>query len=254
VKILETKGLTKNFGGLIAVNNLSIEIEEGSITGLIGPNGSGKTTFINLISGVFTVTSGQIFFKGEDITGLEKHEIARLGIGRTFQTIRLFDRLTVLENVLVGRHNSYSSGLLDALLKTSKLRREEEREQQKAMELLDLVGLKKYADQLPTNLPYGYRRSLEIARALSLEPTLLLLDEPAAGMNRDEFIRLQDIIREINEHKITILLVEHTMELVEAVVDQVIVLDYGKKLASGTFTEIENNPEVIAAYLGEEVI
>ena len=252
MNILETKGLTKRFGGLTANNNLDLAIEKGSITGLIGPNGSGKTTFINLVSGVFPVTSGTIIFNGKDITNREKFEIVRLGMSRTFQTIRLFNRLTVLENVLVGRNNFYRSNLLDALFATGRLDREDKREREKALELLEMVGLKEYSYHLPANLPYGFRRSLEIARALSLEPSILLLDEPAAGMNRDEFKLLQAVIKKINNQGITILLVEHTMELVEAVVDKVIVLDYGRKLTSGSFKEIESNPEVIAAYLGKE--
>ena len=253
MNILETKSLTKAFGGVIANIDLDIAVKMGSITGLIGPNGSGKTTFINVVSGVHRATSGKVYFNGKDITNMDKHKIARLGIARTFQTIRLFERLTVLETVLVARHMAYGAGLLDAVLATSKLKKANAREEARAKELLEIVGLgPEHYDVLGNSLPYGYRRSLEIARALALEPQLLLLDEPAAGMNRDEFNFLQQIILNVRKQGITILLVEHTMELVEAVVDHCIVLNYGQKLTEGAFCDCERDPRVIEAYLGKE--
>jgi len=252
VAILTTKNLTKRFGGLVAVNDLSVEIPEGQVTGLIGPNGSGKSTFINLISGVYRPTSGEIHFNGQDIAGKPAHVITAMGMARTYQQIRLFEQLTVLENVLVGRHLSYSSNLLDILLATKKLSAEERTEKEKAFEYLRLVGLADKADEYPRNLPYGFRRNLEIARALALEPRLLLLDEPAAGMNRDEFLAVTQLILNLKAQGLSILLVEHTMEFIETVADKVIVLNFGCKLAEGTFGEIERDPNVIEAYLGKE--
>jgi ABC-type branched-subunit amino acid transport system ATPase component len=253
MNILETKGLTKSFGGVTANSNLDICIKKGSVTGLIGPNGSGKTTFINVVSGVYPATSGKVIFDGKDITSLDKYKIARAGIARTFQTIRLFERLSVLETVLVARHASYGASIWDAVLSTSRLRAANAREEARAKELLEIVGLgKQHYDVLGNSLPYGYRRSLEIARALALEPSLLLLDEPAAGMNREEFNFLQEIIQNVKQQGITILLVEHTMELVEAVVDHCVVLNYGQKLTEGPFCDCESDPRVIEAYLGKE--
>lgn len=250
--ILTTKNLTKKFGGLVAVNDLNIDIPEGQVTGLIGPNGSGKSTTINLISGVYRPTSGEIRLDGQDIAGKPAHIIASMGIARTYQQIRLFEQLTVLENVLAGRHLSYSSNLLDVLFGTRRLSTEEKAEKEKALEYLQIVGLADKADEYPKNLPYGFRRNLEIARALALEPKLLLLDEPAAGMNRDEFLAVMQLILNLKTRGLSILLVEHTMEFIEAVADKVIVLNFGCKLAEGTFREIEKDPNVIEAYLGKE--
>lgn len=253
MNILETKGLTKSFGGVTANSNLDINIKKGSITGLIGPNGSGKTTFINVVSGVHKATSGKVIFNGRDITNLDKHKIAKAGMARTFQTIRLFERLSVLETVLVARHNSFDAKIWDAVFSTPRLKKAKAREEARAKELLHIVGLdKQHYHVLGNSLPYGYRRSLEIARALALEPSLLLLDEPAAGMNREEFNFLQEIILNVKKQGITILLVEHTMELVEAVVDHCVVLNYGQKLMEGPFCDCESDPRVIEAYLGKE--
>lgn len=249
---LKLNNLTRRFGGLVAVNDLSFEIEQGKVTGLIGPNGSGKSTTINLISGVLPVTSGTVEFMGQIITGKPAHQIARLGIARTYQQIRVFDSLTALENVQVARSGMYRSNLVDVLSSSGRLAREEAREREKAMELIKLVGLAGKEGERPHNLPYGFRRCLEIARALALEPKLLLLDEPAAGMNRDEFMAVTDLILKLKEGGLTVLLVEHTMEFVETVADHVVVLNFGQKLAEGTFREIEQNPQVIEAYLGKE--
>lgn len=252
MSFLKVNNLTRQFGGLVAVNNLSFEISEGKVTGLIGPNGSGKSTTINLISGVLPVTSGTVEFEGHTITGKSPHQIARMGIARTYQQIRVFESLTALENVQVARSGMYKAGLGDALTSSARLRREEARERAKARELLELVGLGKKGDEMPRNLPYGYRRCLEIARALALEPKLLLLDEPAAGMNRDEFMAVTDLILRLRKTGLAVLLVEHTMEFVETCVDHVVVLNFGQKLAEGSFRQIEQNPQVIEAYLGKE--
>lgn len=252
MSFLKLNNLTRRFGGLVAVNDLSFEIAEGKVTGLIGPNGSGKSTTINLISGVLPVSSGTVEFMGKTITGKSPHDIARMGIARTYQQIRVFESLTALENVQVARAGMYRSNLADVLVSTGRLKREERREREKARELLELVGLGKKCNEMPRNLPYGFRRCLEIARALALEPKLLLLDEPAAGMNRDEFMAVTDLILKLKNTGLSVLLVEHTMEFVETCVDHVVVLNFGQKLAEGSFRQIEQNPQVIEAYLGKE--
>lgn len=250
--LLKTEHLTKKFGGLLALNDLSIEIREGQVTGLIGPNGSGKTTFINTVTGVYKPDRGNVIFKGKQIAGDEPHLIAKAGIARTYQRIRLFERMTVLQNVLVARHVWYRSNMAGVLANSACLRQEEADHTRRAMEMLELVGLRDKADSLPGSLPYGHRRNLEIARALALEPSLILLDEPAAGMNREEFLGLQRLILRLKDQGMTILLVEHTMELVESVVDHVIVLNFGQKLAEGSFDSISKDKSVIEAYLGKE--
>ena len=251
---LKLNNLTRRFGGLVAVNDLSFEIEQGKVTGLIGPNGSGKSTTINLISGVLPVTSGTVEFMGQIITGKPAHQIARLGIARTYQQIRVFDSLTALENVQVARSGMYRSNLVDVLSSSGRLAREEAREREKAMELIKLVGLAGKEGERPHNLPYGFRRYLEIARALATNPELLLLDEPAAGMNPAETAQLTELIKWIREKfNLTILLIEHDMSVVMKICERIYVLDYGILIAEGTPDEIRSNPRVIEAYLGEDV-
>lgn len=250
--ILETVALTKRFGGIVANNSINLTIEEGKTTGLIGPNGSGKTTFINQVSGISPPTSGNIIFRGEEIGKKPACKIAFMGIARTFQRIQLFNRLNVVENVLVSRRKFMTASILDVALRTPRIRREEEAQFDKAMELLALLGLESDAWKYPSNLPYGKRRVLEIARALALEPSLLLLDEPAAGMTKDEFMEILRIMDLLKERKITMLLVEHTMEFIRKAVDWVYVLNFGEVIAQGPFEEIEKNKAVITAYLGDE--
>ncbi len=237
---------------MVANNNLSIGIPEGKITALIGPNGSGKTTFINVVTGVHPITSGKVYFKDRDISGLDVNVISRMGIARTFQKIRLFENLSVIENVLVARKPFYKSGPISGVLNTPKFKREERDNREKALELLKLVGLEDKAYDSPTGMAYGLRRCLEIARALALEPQLLFLDEPAAGMTRDEFKVIMDLIIILKERGITTLLVEHTMDFIKAVADWVYVLNFGQVIAQGKFEEIERDPLVLKAYLGEE--
>jgi len=250
--ILETKALTKRFGGIVANNGINLSIEEGKTTGLIGPNGSGKTTFINQVSGIFPPTSGEIIFQGENISNKPACKIAAMGIARTFQRIQLFNHLNVIENVLVSRRKFMSSSVFDVALRTSRLKREEAAQFDKAMEILAIFGLDKDAWKLPSSLPYGKRRALEIARALALEPSLLMLDEPAAGMTKEEFMEILKIMDILKERKITMLLVEHTMEFIRKAVDWVYVLNFGEVIAEGPFEQIEKNKAVISAYLGDE--
>jgi ABC-type branched-subunit amino acid transport system ATPase component len=250
--ILKTKNMTKSFGGVVANKDLSLTIEEGKITAFIGPNGSGKTTFINVVTGVHPITSGEIFFQDMEISKYESNQISRLGIARTFQKIRLFDNLSVIENVLVARKPFYKSGPLSVVFNTKKFREEEKLNKEKALELLDLVGLRDKAYESPKGMAYGLRRCLEIARALALEPKLLFLDEPAAGMTRDEFKVIMDLMLVLRERGITTVLVEHTMDFIKAVADWVYVLNFGEIISKGSFDEIERDPVVLKAYLGEE--
>lgn len=253
-RILETKDLTKNFGGVIANKNVNLTVDQGTITGLIGPNGSGKTTFINVISGVFHSTSGIILFKEKDITKMKADEIANLGISRTFQRIRLFEKLNIVENVLVSRRKFYDSNYIDVFFDSKKLKEEEMAQFEYAMELLKVFALEGESFKLPSEVPYGKRRALEIARAMALDPELILLDEPAAGMTREEFAVISQILISLKEKGITILLIEHTMEFVRQVVDYVYVLNFGEVISQGSFDEIEHDKKVIKAYLGEETI
>jgi branched-chain amino acid transport system ATP-binding protein len=249
--LLDMRGVTKRFGGLTAVKDLSLQVPRGSLFGLIGPNGAGKTTIFNLLTGVYRPTEGEIHFGGRRVDGRRPYEIASLGMTRTFQNIRLFPDMTVLENVMTARHLRSRQSLADAVIGTPRHRREERRTHERARELLAIFGLDGLADEIATNLPYGSQRRLEIARALATEPALLLLDEPAAGMNPQESRELMDLIRWIrDEFSLTILLVEHNMKVVMGICEQIQVIDYGEAIAFGTPAEIQRNPAVIAAYLG----
>ncbi|HSO59233.1 MAG TPA: ABC transporter ATP-binding protein [Paenisporosarcina sp.] len=250
--VLELKNITKNFGGISALTDVSFKINKGEIFGLIGPNGAGKTTLFNVITNMFLPTSGEINFLGETISGIKPHKITDKGICRTFQNIRLFSQMTVLENVLVGGHCRSKSGVLSSVFRTKSQRNEEESTRKVATELLQLVGLSSYEDVIAENLAYGQQRRLEIARALASNPSLLLLDEPAAGMNETETENLFDLIKKIQQRGLTVLVIEHDMPFVMKLCDRIAVLNFGKKLAEGTPQEIQNNHEVIEAYLGSE--
>ncbi|MDO4466991.1 MAG: ABC transporter ATP-binding protein [Bacillota bacterium] len=251
--ILQTEHLGIDFGGLTAVNNFSIKIEKNQIFGLIGPNGAGKTTVFNLLTKVYEPTRGKIILDGEDIGKKDIVEVNKAGIARTFQNIRLFKEMSVLDNVKVGLNNSKEYSLLDTVLKTPKYRRIEKEYEEKAFELLKVMGLDEFAQVKAKNLPYGKQRKLEIARALATNPKILLLDEPAAGMNPAETAELLQTVKFIRDHfQIAVLLIEHDMKFVMGLCEKIAVLNFGEVLAYGEPEEIKNNPEVIAAYLGTD--
>jgi len=251
--ILEVRNVSQEFGGLLALDRLSVAVERGEIFGLIGPNGAGKTTLFNLISGIYRPTSGEVYFQDRCINGFKPHRVAKVGIGRTFQNVRLFKKLSALDNVRVGMHSVSKAGFVSALLHTPWALREERSTREKSEFLLEMVGLADKSLELAGSLAYGEQRCLEIARALALNPSLILLDEPAAGMNATEKEELLGLIRKIQEMGVTVLLVEHDMNVVMNICQRIAVLDYGRKIAEGSPNEIKNDEKVIQSYLGVEM-
>jgi len=253
MSVLSLNNVTKKFGGLTAVDNVSFHIEQGEIFGLIGPNGAGKTTIFNLITAIYTISEGEIYYNDKKLHKIKPFEIANMGITRTFQNIRLFKKLTAYENVLTACHKSADYNIFSSIVRIGKFRSQEQGLNQKTDELLKLMGLWDYKDIVASNLPYGLQRKLEIARALALNPRLLLLDEPAAGMNPEETIQLMELIKEIRDaFDLTVLIIEHHMDLIMGVCDRIFVLNFGIPLAIGTPKEIQEDKKVIEAYLGRE--
>jgi len=256
--VLDVKNLTMDFGGIRALNGVDLDVNAGEIVALIGPNGAGKTTFFNCITGIYVPTSGDVLVqpvggKQVRINGYKPNKVTELGMARTFQNIRLFPSMTVLENVMIGRHIRNKSSILGAVLRNKHTREQEALVVERSYEMLELVGLENYANELASNLPYGEQRRLEIARAMATEPFLLMLDEPAAGMNPQETLELEGLVDTIRQKlEIAILLIEHDMKMVMSVSDRVFVMEYGQRIAAGVPEEVSQNPDVIRAYLGEE--
>jgi branched-chain amino acid transport system ATP-binding protein len=253
--LLETMGLRKEFGGLVAVDDVDFTVPAASIVSLIGPNGAGKTTFFNMLTGVYKPSAGRVVFNGEDLTNKPPHAFTQRGIGRTFQNIRLFKNMTALENVLVGMHVRLKGNLFQAILRTPSVKREEADARATARELLEFCGLRRKGEEIGRNMSYGDQRRLEVARALATQPKLLLLDEPTAGMNPQETLEFTNFVGRLRtERGLTVLLIEHDMRVVMGVSDRVTVLDYGEKIAEGTPQEIQKNERVIEAYLGTAAV